>query len=221
MESKQNFSKEEARGDGLREKLRGMTPMQKFEYIMTYYWMHILLVIFLLLALRWGSQWVGRLQQNTVFYAAVMDAACSQEEAETFAAGFVDTLPETGKHDVMQIDTSLIYLSPEQSGTQLYNSYLDKELILETTGLDVYLTPKEFYEENRENEDLFLSLREVLGEDYALYEDSVLDDTALVLEDCRLTRAGMVSYSPVYLTVPAGAEHPELVADFIHYLTGE
>lgn len=201
------------------QRMKGMSPMERVEYIAAYYWGRILLAVFLVIALIWGVKWAGKLQNNTIFYVALMDSSYSAGEVEEFCQGFAGYLGEDDPHNVVRMDTSLIYLPPSQSGTQLYNAYLNKELMLEGSGLDVYLTPVEFYQENRGREEMFLPLDQVLGEEYDFYADHILDGTALVLEDCRLTREEGAKYSPIYLTVPAGAEHPEKILAFIHYLT--
>ncbi|MCD8188898.1 MAG: hypothetical protein LUD78_01525 [Clostridiales bacterium] len=220
MKSKQNKQSESGSSvQTLREHLSGMTAMEKFEYIVTYYWGRILLAVGLVIVLVWGVRWVGNLQNNTIFYVALMDSAYSQEEADALCEGFVDTLEGVGTHDIMRLDTSLIYLPEGQKGTQLYNSYLSKEIIMESSGLDVYLTPQEFYEENKDDEEMFLSLEEVLGEEYETYAEDILDGTALVLEDCLILQQDGANYEPIYLTVPSGAAHVDLIPAFIRYLT--
>lgn len=220
MKSKQNKQSEGTSSfQELRERLRGMTAMERFEYIAAYYWGRILVAVGLVIALIWGVQWVGNLQNNTIFYAALMDAAYSEEEVDALCEGFVSTLDGRGAHDVMRLDTSLVYLPDSQKGTELYNSYLSKEIMMESSGLDVYLTPQEFYDENKDSEEMFLSLEEVLGEEYEDYAEDIVDGTALVLEDCLILQQDGANYEPIYLTVPSGAEHVDLIPAFIRYLT--
>lgn len=206
-----DMTRKEKRQNELK-KLKSMTFKQKVGYIWTYYKGVFAGIIIACVIISIGVQMFQNSQLKSLLSIAVVDSNYNHDEqVEALQNDFLAYAGTGDKHEVVDVDTSLL------SGDD-YNSVVKMTVVMGAGTADLMFCGDETYEKYNEQE-AFISWKEVLGDDYSKYEDYMTDDGRLDLEKCpNWEKYNMVYYSPVYAVVMSSSKNLENCIKFLEMM---
>lgn len=201
----------------------GMDRKQKWEYIQTYYWCHILgvcagvaLIIFLIYHLTYGMQ-------KPEFHCVIVNQQTDYERDETVTDAFSEF---TGiKPNTLLFDSGYcITYGTMATDQQTQSSYEKFFFGWSAQDLDAVVLPESFYQYCQEQDYTFLSIAQVSSEmpSQMLY----IDGCAIVLDQTAFYRqAGLAGLNTangeieqLLLAFPSNSKHLETCKQFLKYV---
>ena len=186
-----------------KEKLKGMGPGKKLQYIWMYYkpvMFGILAAIVLAFVLR---DWYINAKTKTVLSIAAVNSQLSDtDDIEKQVEEFLG-VTEDKYSKVLDYYAQTAYMTQVQAGT-----------------LDVMLMPEQLYD-SLNTDGIFLNLEELLG-DHAFGEfGTQSDQTHITIKDSRLAEEFGLSYDTITIVVPASAPDQKNAAKWLESLISE
>lgn len=201
-----------------REKLASMHGLEKVEYILAYYKLHIVAVIALIFAVIGIFIWVDDLKDENYIYVSVVDATT---EGENFIEDFREFVGDEEEHHKYVLDTG-IFQSTNFSGQKTLDQSANMKLtaLVGSGELDVLICPESIYKlYSDEEEDGLYPISELMGEEFvAEHADVCIRDAILVEDNSVLEKYGLSIEEPAYLIVFRNSKHPEIAKELINFL---
>ncbi len=201
----------------IREKTAGMSKGEKADYILTYYWYHILgvVVAVLLIVIFAGHFLFGEKRPlfSCVIVNRVTDDSRDDKMAEEFAAQ--SGLPQ----DRISIDSNYIFSYKGVRMQGVNESYYDKFFLRwSNSELDAVILEEDFYKFCRKMDGTFRNLDEFDTGTLPLYEDGGVS-TAIVLTDQeRIPSLWNTERKKLLLAFPNNGKHETECQQFIDYI---
>lgn len=199
-----------------REKLASMNGREKAEYILTYYKLHIAVLLGGILLVAGIVMWVDSFQNETMLYVAAingreLDAGIMEEFKEFRGDG-------ERRHQYV-LDTSAVSLGQEGSDGLDYASQMKIATLVGANTADVFICPESIYREYAKEENFLSPMEGLLGQEFiSSHKEDFEKDAVRVENSEKLKQYGYQGTEPAYLIVFQYSGHQEVAADFIKFL---
>ncbi len=199
-----------------RKKLSEMNFRQKIEYMKDYYAFVLIIILIVGVMIYTGAVIYHNKRMETILSVAIVDDGIDYvEQMINFETELDEYYGIEGeKYKQVKID----------SGVASDDNIADSAkmmIMMNPDVTDVFICDKATYEIYHE-EDYFTDWKEILGDDYASYEQYVEDDKLLSLAASEKWKDyELVSYEPAYLIVTKGAKHEEEIQKLVEFFLSE
>lgn len=202
-----------------RQKLSSMTGKEKAEYILTYYKMHIAVLVGAVALIIGIVMWIDSFQNETVLYAAVINGGeMDSRMMEHFQAYRGD---DNRRHKYV-LDTSVASLSQDGSGQMDYANRMKIVTLVGANTADLFICPESIYQEYSKEENFLVPAEQLLGAEFTAAHADICEKDAVRVENSEmLERYGYQNSGPAYLIVFQYSGQQEAAADFIKFLVEE
>ena len=200
-----------------RKKLAAMKFGEKVEYILSYYKVHIGVMLFGILAVIGIIQWVDTWKDENYIYVTVVDA---QTEGENFMEDFRATLEDTDQHHKYVLDTGIFHTMNLSGEMELdYNEKSKLATLVSAGTVDVLICPQSIYELYTGEGDVLYRISNLMGEEFVSEYADICGEDAILVEDSKvLEKYGLNIDEPAYLIVFQYTKHPDVVKEFIRFV---
>lgn len=207
----------------IREKTADMEPKQAAEYVLTYYWYHILLAaaaIGLLLLCIYHIGWGTRRPEFTF---VLVNQQVDYERDREIAAQFSDASGIPLKKISVDSDYLISYGTVEQKNVK-ESSYEKFFFNWAAGGLDAVLMPESFYRYCKEMGGVFADIHTFLDtKDAASFKEIFYKDSGVYTgiyadKTCLSGRVNTEAGDPLLLVFPAQSKHPNAAKKFLRFV---
>lgn len=193
------------------QKLKSMTLGQKIEYLWTYYkvWLLVLLIVIMIGSIVWTMIQNG--MKDEILSLAIVDADLdSQGGVDQMTDDLLDYVGTGDKYETIVVDSSA------RSGED-YTDVTKRMVLLASGTVDLFICNEELYQEYEEQGG-FRDWSEVLGDDYAQYEQYMTEDGVLDLSKSeKWQEYGITYYEPVYVCLLGSEEKDDNLRKFVEF----
>lgn len=193
----------------IKEKWKNMTALQKLEYIWMYYKGWFLAVIVLVAAIWLGITMYEGSHTPVLLNVAIVEGDANK--AETLGKKFSEDAGIQKKDGVVRMKANI----PNEDGSTSSQTVLTT--LFGADAVDVLICTEEVYEQYNEQEG-FINIADLLGEDWNKVACSKAQDAILLSEETSWEGEGIVSYDKIYVAVPINCQNKEMAVRFINYL---
>ena len=194
----------------MREKMKGMTLIQKIDYLWTYYKIWLLVPIGIGFIIYMGCS-IYRAQTENVLVNAVVVGSMLQD-TEKVSRDVKNYMGKDGKHDVVTLQTNIPDDNMGQASTVALSTIVGAKTV------DVIVCPKNVYEHFSGQQAGVIPMDEILGDKFTQYGE-IVQENAVVVSDSQFMKDTLgIPYDEVYLFVVANAPHKEGAAQFVQYV---
>lgn len=194
----------------MREKMKGMTLIQKIDYLWTYYKIWLLVPVGIGFVIYMGCS-IYRAQTENVLVNAVVVGSTLQD-TEDVSRDVKKYMGKDGKHDVVTLQTNIPDDNLGQASTVALSTIVGARTV------DVMICPKNVYEHFSGQQAGSIPMKDMLGDKFTQYGDIVQED-AVVVSDSQFMKDTLgIPYEEVYMFVVANAPHRKGVAQFVQYV---
>lgn len=194
----------------MREKMKGMTLIQKIDYLWTYYKIWLLVPVGIGFVIYMGCS-IYRAQTENVLVNAVVVGSTLQD-TEELSQDVKKYIGKDGKNDVVTLQTNIPDDNLGQASTVALST------IVGANTVDVIVCPKNVYEHFSGQQAGAISMQEMLGDKFTQYGDIVKEDAVVVSNSQFMKEKLGIPYEEVYMFVVANAPHREGAAQFVQYV---
>lgn len=201
-----------------REKLASMNGKEKAEYILTYYKLHIAVLLGGILLAIGIAMWIDSFQNETMLYVAIINGrevdAAMMEEFQAYR--------EDGerRHKYV-LDNSAVTSGQDGSDELDYASQMKVATLVGANTADLFICPESIYQEYAKEENFLLPMEELLGQEFVSAHKEAFETDAVRVENSQmLKKYGYQGTEPAYLIVFQYSGHQGVAADFIKFLLG-
>ena len=194
-----------------RKKLSSMNFRQKAEYIWMYYKPAIAAAIGVCFLIFYAFDWYENSKIEDILYVAMVNTPDIDMEAAE--ADFKEYLGDTDEYHRVTIDAtySIIEEDPYAYANEM------KITTLATAGdLDILIANTELCKRYID-EEYVADWHEVLGDDYAKYEERISGNMLAVNDSAKLEELGIEWREPSYMIVLANIRDDEVVRKYLEY----
>ena len=200
-----------------KEKLKGMGPGKKLQYIWMYYkpvMFGILAAIVLVFVLK---DWYINAKTKTVLSIAAVNSQLSDtDDIEKQVEELLGVTED--KYSKVQISVNI---TTDATGGNLdYYAQTAYMTQVQAGTLDVMLMPEQLYD-SLNTEGIFLNLEELLGDHVFGKFGTQSDQTHITIKDSRLAEEFGLSYDSITIAVPASAPEQKNAAKWLESLISE
>lgn len=195
----------------MREKMRGMTLVQKIDYLWTYYKIWLLVPIALGVVIYIGHS-IYRAKTDNVLVHAVVVGSTIQDITE-LQEEVKDYMGKNGKHDTVTLQMNIPDDQMGQASTVALTTVIGAETV------DVIVCPEIVYE-HFSSQGGFVQMKERIGEPEER-EGIVLTEKgdAFKITDSEFLRDKLgVPYETAYVTILTNAPHEKGASQFVQYV---
>lgn len=201
----------------IKTKTSGMSKLQKLEYIITYYWYHILIiaiVLFLSVALLKN---IFIPKTETEFTCVLVNQQIDFERDELLKQGFAEYSKLDLDSIVINSDYNFSYGDVQLEGVN-ESSYEKFFLKWGNNELDCIIMPESLYKYSKEMGGTYLNLNEFDTGDLPLYKDGTSYTAVLVNETAISEYMVSIQDEPLLLVFPSNSTHLDKCEQFLSYL---
>ena len=203
----------------IRKNTEGMTGKEKAEYILTYYWYHILgivaavgLILFLIIHL-------GFREEPPLFTCVMVNQKIDQSRDAQMESDFADSSGIEEERIVFDSDFNISYGDTQLEGIN-ESSYEKFFFKWQNQELDAVIMPESFYEYCLSLGGTFRNLEDWDVQGLPLYEDGV-ETTAVKVEETSLSRyLENETGETLLLAFPTEGQNEEQCRAFLEFLSG-
>lgn len=200
-----------------KEKLKGMGPGKKLQYIWMYYkpvMFGILAAIVLAFVLR---DWYINAKTKTVLSIAAVNSQLSDtDDIEKQVEELLGVTED--KYSKVQISVNIT--TDETGGNLDYYAQTAYMTQVQAGTLDIMLMPEQLYD-SLNTDGIFLNLEELLGDHVFGEFGTQSDQTHITIKDSRLAEEFGLSYDSITIVVPASAPNQKNAAKWMESLISE
>lgn len=199
-----------------KEKLKGMGTGKKLEYIWMYY-KPVIFGVIAAIALVFGIRdYYEGLKVKTVLSVAVVDS--QNGDTDSTAEEIKEQLGYEGdKYSRVEINVNMT--SNEDGDGLEYYAQMTYVTQIAAGTMDIMIMPEKVYETLYENNDQsFLNLKELLGEENFQAFGNQTDETHISVTDSELATKFGLSYEPICIVVPASTSEADNAAKWLSVL---
>ena len=194
----------------MREKMKGMTLIQKIDYLWTYYKIWLLVPVVIGCVVYVGCS-IYRAQNENVLVNTVIVGSTLQT-TDKVEQEIKDYMKKDKKNDVVTLQTNIPDDNMGQASTVALSTMVGAETV------DVIICPKNVYDHFSGQQAGAIPMKEILGGNIEKYGDIVREDTIVVNSSKFMKEKLGVPYDEVYMFVVANAPHEEGAAKFVQYV---
>lgn len=201
----------------IKTKTSGMSKLQKLEYIITYYWYHILIIaiIFLLSVMLLKNIFIPK--PETEFTCVLVNQQIDFERDELLKQGFAEYSKLDLDSIVINSDYNFSYGDVQLEGVN-ESSYEKFFLKWGNNELDCIIMPESLYKYSKEMGGTYLNLNEFDTGDLPLYKDGTSYTAVLVNETAISEYMVSIQDEPLLLVFPSNSTHLDKCEQFLSYL---
>lgn len=197
-----------------KEKLKGMGPGKKLEYIWMYYKPAIFGVIAAIALVFAAKDYYEQAKIKTVMSVTVVNSIAN--ETDTIAQDMKEAIG-CGEDPYSKVEIG-VNLTTDSGGDEFdYAAQMAYVTQVQAGSIDIMVMPEKLYQTLNENQ-VFADLEELLGEDTFSSFGTQTDKTHISLTDSELAEKLGVSYEPMCIVIPYSAEHQENAVKWIQTL---
>lgn len=192
----------------IQEKTFKMNRREKFSYVMTYYWYHMLIAVTVVaLVVLFSSHFV--LRKELEFTCVAVNQRMDEEWEKTIAEGFSKEL-EVGTSRVA-VDSSYQFSYDDIKMEGVNESSYEKFFLKWQNGeLDAVILSESFYRHCVKMSGRFLEVDKMGVEGMQIYEDDGKNTAVVLDEDCN--------GEALLLAFPSSGKHEEICRKFIAFM---
>lgn len=201
----------------IKTKTSGMSKLQKLEYIITYYWYHILIIaiVFLLSIMLLKNIFIPKTE--TEFTCVLVNQQIDFERDELLKQGFAEYSKLDLDSIVINSDYNFSYGDVQLEGVN-ESSYEKFFLKWGNNELDCIIMPESLYKYSKEMGGTYLNLNEFYTGDLPLYKDGTSYTAVLVNETAIGEYMVSIQDEPLLLVFPSTSTHLDKCEQFLSYL---
>lgn len=201
----------------IKTKTSGMSKLQKLEYIITYYWYHILIIaiVFLLSIMLLKNIFIPKTE--TEFTCVLVNQQIDFERDELLKQGFAEYSKLDLDSIVINSDYNFSYGYVQLEGVN-ESSYEKFFLKWGNNELDCIIMPESLYKYSKEMGGTYLNLNEFDTGDLPLYKDGTSYTAVLVNETAIGEYMVSIQDEPLLLVFPSNSTHLDKCEQFLSYL---
>ena len=201
----------------IKTKTSGMSKLQKLEYIITYYWYHILIIaiVFLLSIMLLKNIFIPKTE--TEFTCVLVNQQIDFERDELLKKGFAEYSKLDLDSIVINSDYNFSYGYVQLEGVN-ESSYEKFFLKWGNNELDCIIMPESLYKYSKEMGGTYLNLNEFDTGDLPLYKDGTSYTAVLVNETAIGEYMVSIQDEPLLLVFPSNSTHLDKCEQFLSYL---
>lgn len=191
--------------------IRSLRGKKRLEYLWAYYRFVIVIVLAVLFAVCTIGTMVRNMSQNPVLSIVIVDAVQDDSESdENLEESIRNYIGAEGKHDQVQIDTSVSSADTDENTAKLTVA------MSSVSDNDVIICNQTVYDKFKEA-GAFKDPKEVLGDTYSEFVP-YMTNGVIDISKCPGWTEEMLTYSPAYVCVLNSSPHEEQAAVFMEYL---
>lgn len=194
----------------MREKMKGMTFLQKVDYLWTYYKIWLLVPVVIGFVLYIGVSAYRAKQQNVLVNAVVVGS--TMQETETLQQEIKQYMHSDRKNDVVTIMTNVPNDHMGQTSTMALSTMVGARTV------DVVIGTEEVYQYFGGEEAGLIPLEEVLGEKADQLADRRVGNALLLKQSDEITKKLGIPYEEAYVMVLKSAPHQNGAVQFVQYV---
>lgn len=196
----------------MRDKMKGMSLLQKLDYLWTYYkiWLLVPIIIGVILNVVYSAY---RANQENILVSAIVIGAGESDTSE-LEEGLKKYMKQTGKNDKVTIQNNIT------SGDLTPDTLTVLTTLIGAASVDVFVCPQNVYEHFSDRQS-FSNVKEVLGDDVEKWDNAELTekgDALIVKNSSFLREQTEILYEDVYLAIVETKKHPEGKKAFVEYI---
>lgn len=195
----------------MREKMRGMTLLQKIDYLWTYYKIWLLVPVGIGIVIYMGCSIYRTKTENILVNAVVVGSTL--RSTEELSQDVKEYMGEDGRHDVVTVQTNI----PDDNMGQASMVALSTVVGAET--VDVIVCPEKVYE-HFSSQDGFEDMSKLFGETGQKEGLELTEEgDALKITDSKFLQEKLgTPYKEVYIGVLINAPHEKGADQFVQYV---
>lgn len=193
------------------KKLSSMNFKQKLEYIWAYYKPALAGIVGVIFLIFYAVDFYHNSKMEDILYVAMVNTPDIDMEAAE--ADFKDYLGDTDEYHRVTIDATYTIIDESQY------AYADEMKIttLASAGEIDLLVANETLCKRYVEQEYAADWKDILGDDYANYEDQISGRMLKVENSEKLEELGIEWYEPVYMIALANTENKEVVCKYLEY----
>lgn len=196
----------------MREKMKGMSLLQKLDYLWTYYkiWLLVPIIVGVISNVVYSAY---RANQETILVSAIVIGAGESDTSE-LEEGLKKYMKQTGKNDKVTIQNNIT------SGDLTPDTLTVLTTLIGAASVDVFVCPQNVYEHFSDKKS-FSSVKGLLGDDVEQWDNVALTEKgdALIVKNSPFLREQTgILYEDVYLAIVETKKHPEGKKAFVEYI---
>lgn len=194
----------------MKEKMEGMTFIQKVDYLWTYYKIWLLVPIGLGVLIYIACSAYRASQENELVSAIVVGSMA--QDTEKIQEEIKEYIGKTGKNDVVRMHMNIPADQLSKTSQVALTTLIGAEAV------DVLIGPRDVYE-HFSGQGGFVPVEEFLGEGQLQNAGTTEKGDALKISDSNFLREDLgTPYNEVYIGVFINAPHKEGAAQFVQYV---
>lgn len=205
-------TKEEKKSE--REKLAELKGKNKIIYLWDYYkWVLVVAIAVILLGTAIFSS-IRNASKVELLYIMMVDAQTEELDSTELSDALKDYIDPSQDKDYVTVNTACY----TEDGALDYSSTMVLTVKAAAQELDVMILPESVYE-NYEEQDMYLSMEDVMGEEFCENHPEIVNGDGLPVDDNEIL--GQYGYSfqePEYIVICASSKNLDNAKAFIQFL---